>query len=434
MNTGSSPPERHSTFEFIGRAFRYRNYRLFFGGQGVSLIGTWMQQIAMSWLVYRLTNSAFYLGLIGFTGLAPMFFLASFAGVFIDRIHRRNLLIITQSLATVQASLLAFLTLSGHIQVWHLVLLSLFLGTINAVDMPARQSFVVEMVENKEDLGNAIALNSFMFNSAQLVGPSIAGLLVAAIGEGPCFLLNAISFLAIIGTLLAMRIPRRTSETKSASLLHELKEGYRYVLGFPPILYILLLLALTRLAGMPYMVLMPIFARDILHGGPHTLGFLMGASGVGALVGALYLASRKSVIGLGRVIVIASSTFGAGLIVFSFSRSFPLSLVFLLFTGLGMIIHSASSNTILQTITDEDKRGRVMSFYTMAVAGMVPFGSIMAGSLASRIGAPHTLIIGGMICIIGSLLFLKKLPLIWQAARPVYIKLGIIQEMAADSQ
>ena len=418
----------------MARAFRYRNYRLYFGGQGVSLIGTWMQQIAMSWLVYRLTNSAFYLGLIGFTGQAPIFFLTSFAGVFVDRIHRRNLLIITQSLATVQASLLAFLTLSGHIQVWHLVLLSLFLGTINAFDMPARQSFVVEIVENKEDLGNAIALNSFMFNSARLVGPSIAGLVVAAIGEGPCFLLNAISFLAIIGTLLAMRIPRRMLETKSASLFHGFKEGYRYALGFPPIRYVLLLLALTSLAGIPYMVLMPIFARDILHGGPHTLGFLMGALGVGALTGSLYLASRQSVLGLGRLIVIASSTFGAGLVVFSFSRFLPLSLILLLFTGFGMIIQMTSSNTILQTITDEDKRGRVMSFYTMAFAGTAPFGSIMAGSLASRIGAPHTVIIGGIICIIGSLLFLKKLPLIRQAARPLYIKMGIIGEMPVEPE
>ena len=300
--------------------------------------------------------------------------------------------------------------------------------------MPARQSFVVEMVESKKDLGNAIALNSFMFNSARLIGPSIAGLLVGAIGEGPCFLLNAVSFLAIIATLLAMRIPKQKRTTESASLFHGLKEGYRYILGSPPILYILLLLALVSLAGMPYMVLMPIFARDILHGGPHTLGFLMGASGVGALIGALYLASRKSVLGLGRLIVIASGIFGAGLIGFSFSHYLPLSLFILLVTGFGMIVQMASSNTILQTIADEDKRGRVMSSYTMAFGGMVPFGSIMAGSLASRIGAPHTLMIGGIICIIGSLLFLTKLPLIRQAARPLYVKMGIIREMPVEIQ
>jgi MFS family permease len=434
MNPGLSQAEKQSTFEFIGRAFRYRNYRLFFGGQGVSLIGTWMQQIAMSWLVYRLTDSAFYLGLIGFTGQAPIFFLTSFAGVFVDRIHRRNLLIITQTLATIQASLLAFLTISGHIQVWHLVLLSLFLGCINAFDIPTRQSFVVEMVEDKKDLGNAIALNSFMFNGARLVGPSIAGLVVSTIGEGPCFFINAVSFLAIIATLLAMRIPDRKSEANPATLFHGLEEGYRYAMGFPPIRYVLLLLALTSLVGMPYMVLMPIFARDILHGGPHTLGFLMGASGVGALVGALYLASRKSVLGLGKLIVIASSTFGAGLIAFSFSRSFPLSLFILLFTGFGMILQMASSNTIIQTIVDEDKRGRIMSIYAMAFGGTAPFGSMMAGSLASRIGAPTTLIISGTICIIGSLLFLKKLPLIRQAVRPIYIKMGIIREMPVDFQ
>jgi MFS family permease len=418
MNSASLQSKKQSTFQFIGRAFRHRNYQLFFGGQGISLIGTWMQQIAMSWLVYRLTDSAFYLGLIGFTGQAPMFFLTPFAGVFIDRIDRRNLLIITGILATIQASLLAFLTLNDSIQVWHLVVLSLFLGSINAFDMPGRQSFVIQMVENKEDLANAIALNSFMFNSARLVGPSIAGLLVGAIGEGPCFLLNAISFLAIIGTLMAMRIPNRRSVTKSSSFYHGLREGYRYVLGFTPIRYVLLLLALTSLVGVPYMVLMPIFARDILHGGPHTLGFLMGASGVGALAGSLYLASRPSVLGLGKDIAIGSSIFGAGLIVFSLSHSFPLSLFFLLFTGFGMLVQMISSNTILQTIVDEDKRGRVMSFYTMAFGGMTPFGSILAGSLATRIGAPNTLIIGGIICIIGSLLFLRKLSTVRQAVKP----------------
>jgi len=423
-----SQRKNQSTLEFIGRAFRYRNYRLFFSGQGISLIGTWMQQIAMSWLVYRLTNSAFYLGLIGFTGQAPIFFFTSFAGVFVDRIHRRNLLFITQTLATIQASLLAFLTISGHILVWHLVLLSLFLGCINAFDIPTRQSFVVEMVENKKDLGNAIALNSFMFNGARLVGPSIAGLVVSAVGEGLCFLINALSFLAIIATLLAMKIPKREIEAKSSSVLRGLKEGYRYAFGFPPIKHVLLLLALTSFVGMPYMVLMPIFARDILHGGAHTLGFLMGASGVGALLGALYLASRKSILGLARLIAIASCMFGAGLVVFSFSRSFPFSLFMLLFAGFGMITQMASSNTILQTIVDEDKRGRIMSLYAMAWGGTAPFGSIMAGSLASRIGAPSTLAMSGVLCIAGSLLFMRKLPIFRQAVRPLYIRMGIIKE------
>jgi MFS family permease len=432
MGPKSSKSKKPSALKFAGRAFRYRNYRLFFGGQGISLIGTWMQQIAMGWLVYRLTNSAFFLGLIGFTSQIPAFILASFAGVFVDRLHRRNLLIITQILSTIQASLLAFLTLTGYVQVWHLIVLSLFLGSINAFDMPARQSFVIDIVENKEDLGNAIALNSFMFNSARLVGPSCAGLLLSITSEGVCFLINAISFLAIIVTLLAMKIPKRKRATKSTPLFRGLKEGYRYAFGFPPIRYVLLLLALTSLMGMPYIVLMPVFARDIFHGGPHTLGFLMGASGIGALMGALYLASRKSVIGLGRLIVIASSTFGAALIAFSFSRYVPLSLFIMLFTGSGMIVHGASANTILQTIVDEDKRGRIMSFYTMAFMGMLPFGSLLAGILASRIGAPNTLFVGGIACIIGSLLFLGKLPLIRKRIRPIYVKMGIISGMPTE--
>ncbi|HEX2964798.1 MAG TPA: MFS transporter [Oculatellaceae cyanobacterium] len=423
---GPQPEKKHSALEFIGRAFRYRNYRLFFGGQGVSLIGTWMQQIAMSWLVYRLTDSAFYLGLIGFTGQVPILFLSSFAGVLADRIHRRNLLIATQILSALQASILAILTLTGLVQVWHLVTLSLFLGCVNAFDIPTRQSFVIQMIEEKKDLGNAIALNSFMFNGARLVGPSIAGLVIVAIGEGLCFLVNALSFLAIIATLLAMRVPKRETEAETVSVFHGLKQGYRYALGFPPIRFVLFLIAVVSFVGMPYIVLMPIFARDVLHGGPHTLGFLMGASGVGAVIGALYLASRKSVLGLGRLIVVASVCFGTGLILFSFSSSFLFSLVMLLLTGFGMIVQMAAANTLIQTVVDEDKRGRIMSMYAMAWGGTAPFGNIVAGSLAARFGAPETLAVSGLICIIGGLLFFRKLPLIRQATHPVYIKLGII--------
>jgi MFS family permease len=388
----------------------------------------------MSWLVYRLTNSAFLLGFVGFTGQIPTFIFSSFAGVFADRLDRRKLLLATQTLAMIQAFLLAFLTLTGTIAVWHLIVLSIFLGFINAFDMPTRQSFVVDIVENKADLGNAIALNSFMFNGARLVGPSIAGLLIGIVGEGLCFLLNAISFLAIIFALLAMNIPKIRRKTQSVSVLQELKEGYRYAFGFAPIRYIILLLGLISLMGMPYLVLMPIFARDILHGGPHTLGFLMGASGIGALAGAIYLASRKTVLGLGRLIVIASSTFGVGLIAFSFSRYIQLSLCMMLLIGFGMIVQMASSNTILQTIVDEDKRGRIMSFYAMAFMGMAPFGSLLAGSLASRIGAPDTLIISGAACIIGSFLFLRKLPLIRKIVRPIYLQMGIIREMPTELQ
>jgi MFS family permease len=435
MTARSSGSERQAALRFIGRAFHYRNYRLFFGGQGLSLIGTWMQQIAMSWLVYRLTNSAFMLGLVGFTGQVPTFIFASFAGVFADRLNRRRLLIATQVFAMSQAFLLAFLTLTGTVGVWHVIVLSIALGFINSFDVPTRQSFVVEMIEDKKDLGNAIALNSFMFNGARLVGPSIAGLLIGIVGEGLCFLLNGISFLAIIIALSAMKIKKaRGKKLHSIPVLKELKEGYIYAFRFAPIRYIILLLALTSFMGMPYIVLMPVFARDILHGGPHTLGFLMGASGIGAIFGAAYLASRKTVLGLGRLIVISSSIFGIGLIAFSLSRYTPLSLCLMIVTGFGMIVQTASSNTILQTIVDEDKRGRIMSFYAMAFMGMVPFGSFVAGGLAERIGAPNTLIISGVSCIIGSLFFFTKLPLIRKIVRPIYVQMGIIREMPTEFQ
>jgi len=434
MVPGSRKAHRQATFKFIIRAFRYRNYRLFFGGQGLSLIGTWMQQIGMSWLVYRLTGSAFLLGLIGFTGQVPTFVLTSFAGVFADRIERRKLLLATQLAAMIQAFILAFLTLTGVVAIWHLIVLSIFLGLINALDVPARQSFVVDMVENKEDLGNAIALNSFMFNSARLLGPSIAGLLIGIVGEGVCFLLNGISFLSIIIALLAMKIPKKKAKSKHAPIIQGLKDGYTYAFGFPPIRYIILLLGLISFMGMPYIVLMPVFAKDVLHGGPHTLGFLMGATGIGALAGAAFLASRKSVLGLGKIIVIASSIFGLGLIAFSFSRHLPLSLCMMLLTGFGMIVQMASSNTILQTIVHEDKRGRIMSFYAMAFMGMAPFGSLTAGSLASRIGAPATLMLSGIACIIGALLFLTKLPLMRRIVKPIYIQMGIIREMPSEFQ
>lgn len=434
MEHGPSSSEQRTTLNFLVRAFRYRNYRLFFSGQGISLVGTWMQQIAMSWLVYRLTNSAFLLGLIGFAGQVPTFVLTSVAGVFADRWDRRKLLILTQVLAMFQAFLLAFLTLMGHIAVWHLFILSVFLGLINALDIPVRQSFVIDLVENRDDLGNAIALNSVMFNGARLVGPSIAGLLIGIVGEGACFFLNGVSFFAVVVALLAMNIPERKRESETLSFIQRLRDGYRYTFGFAAIRYIILLLGLISLMGMPYLVLMPIFARDILHGGPHTLGFLMGASGVGALIGAIYLASRKTVLGLGRLMVISSGTFGIGLIVFSFSNYIQLSLCMMLLTGFGMIVHMASSNTILQTIVDEDKRGRIMSFYAMAFMGMAPFGSLLAGSLASKIGAPTTLTISGLACVVGSLLFLTKLPLIRKLVRPIYVQMGIIREIPTDLQ
>jgi MFS family permease len=426
--TRREPTNNQSTLKFVMRALRHRNYRLFFAGQGISLIGTWMQRIAMSWLVYRLTNSPFLLGLVGFAGQIPTFLFASLAGVFVDRWDRHRLLLATQTLAMVQASGLALLTLTGLVAVWHIFVLAVCLGLVNAFDTPTRQSFVIDMLENKEDLGNAIALNSFMVNGARLVGPSLAGIAVAALGEGICFVLNGLSFLAIIVSLLAMKIDRKIKKGTSAHPFQGLMEGYRYAFGFAPIRYLLMILALSSFMGMPYVILMPIFARDILHGGPHTLGFLMSAAGIGALISASYLASRKSVLGLGRVIVFGSAMFGCGLICFALSRYILLSLACMLLTGFGMMTVLTSCNTILQTIVEEDKRGRVMSFYTMAFMGMVPFGSLMGGGLATQIGAPGTLMFGGICCIAASFLFARKLPLLRRVARPIYIDRGIISD------
>ncbi len=405
----------------------HRNYRLFFGGQSISLVGTWMQQVALNWLVYRLTHSAFLLGVVGFTGRIPTFLLAPFAGVLVDRWNRHHILVVTQTLSMIQALILALLVLTETIAIWQIISLSVFLGLINTLDMPARQSFVVDMIGSKEDLGNAIALNSSMANGARLVGPSIAGILIATVGEGICFLLNGLSFLAVILSLLSIKIPSKKKK-ESSPVWQGVKEGFAYAFGFPPIRSILLLLSLVSLMGMPYMVLMPVFAGDILHGGAHTLGFLTAASGCGALAGAIYLASRKGVLGLGRIIVFASSLFGMGLIIFSLSRILWLSLLLMLVTGFGMMVEMTASNTVLQTIAEEDKRGRVMSFFSMAFLGMVPFGSLLGGSLAHTIGAPETIMIGGISCILGSVIFAMKLPSLRRIARPIYVEKGIISE------
>jgi MFS family permease len=426
MRSAEIRPNNPSGLKLTFRALSHRNYRLFFGGQGISLIGTWMQQIAMSWLVYHLTHSAFMLGLVGFMGSISTFLLAPLAGVLADRWPLRRALVVTQILAMVQALLLAFLTLEGLIDVIHLMMLSAALGLVNAFDMPIRQSFVLEMVEKKEDLGNAIALNSSLVNSARLFGPAIAGMLIAVVGEGVCFLINGLSYLAVIASLLAMKIDPLQRKKQTPQLWRGLKEGFSYAFGFPPIRSLLLLLALVSLMGMPYSTLMPIFAKDILHGGSHTLGFLVGCSGVGALTGAVYLASRKSVLGLGRIIVLASSTFGLGLIAFSLSRLIWLSLGLMVLTGFGMMVQMASSNTVIQTLVEDDKRGRVMSFYTMAIRGMTPFGSLLAGTMASSFGAPMTLLFGGVSCIVGALLFAKRLPSLREKARPIYLKKDII--------
>lgn len=428
MKFGQPRPDDANSLKLIFRALSHRNYRLFFGGQGISLIGTWMQQIAMSWLVYRLTDSALLLGVVGFTSRIPTFLLASLAGVLADRWNRHRVLVITQTLSMIQAMILAILVLTGTIAVWHIIFLSLSLGLINALDIPTRQSFVVDMIEKREDLGNAIALNSSIVNGARLIGPSVAGMLIATLGEGMCFLLNGLSFIAVIFALLAMKITPKKREAQSSKVFQGLKEGFSYAFGFAPIRSVLLLLGLVSLMGMPFTVLMPIFAEKILHGGPQALGFLSGATGVGAIAGSIYLASRKSVLGLGRIIVISSNLFGIGLIGFSLSRLFWLSLLMMLLTGFGMMVEMASSNTVLQTIVEEDKRGRIMSFYTMAFMGMVPFGSLLAGTLANNIGAPNTVMIGGVACILGSVLFAKKLPSLRRIARPIYVEKGIISE------
>jgi MFS family permease len=416
---------------FMVRALRHRNYRLFFSGQIISLIGTWMTRIATSWLVYRLTGSALLLGLVGFAGQIPSFLLAPLAGVLVDRWDRHRLLVVTQVLAMVQSAALAVLALTGLINVWHVLGLSLFQGLINAFDMPARQAFVVEMVEKREDLANAIALNSSMVNAARLLGPSLGGVIIAAVGEGWCFALDAASYLAVIASLLLMRIAARPrSASRGKRVLPELRAGLAYVTGSPPIRSILLLLALVSLVGMPYTVLMPVFASKILQGGPHTLGFLMAATGVGALLGAVFLAGRRSVLGLGKIIPLMAACFGAGLIGFSLSRSLWLSVPLLLLTGLGFMVQMAASNTLLQTLVDDDKRGRVMSFYTMAFMGTTPFGSLLAGTLADRIGAPHTLLLGGAGCIAAALWFAWLLPGLRDFVRPIYIRMGILPEVA----
>ncbi len=416
------------------RALRYRNYRLFFTGQGISLIGTWMERIALGWLVYKLTNSAFLLGLVSFLSQIPTFLLATVAGVLADRYNKHKIVIITQILAMVQAFILAILTLTHSVNIWHIMILSVVLGLINAFDMPTRQSFVIELVDDKKDLSNAIALNSTMFNAARLIGPTIAGILISIVGEGICFLINAISYIAVITALLLMKIPPTVFSSKKEKVLKGLKEGIKYAYNFKPIRALLLFIGLVSLAGMPYTVLMPIFAKDILHGNANTLGFLLGAVGIGALCGAFYLASRKTVLGLDKWIPIAASVFGFGLILFSFSQNLIFSLILMLFTGFGMMMHMASSNTLLQTIVDDDKRGRIMSLYVMSFMGTAPFGSLLSGSIASRIGTPTTVFISGIIVLIGAAVFAKNLPSLKKHIRPIYVKMGIIPEVSKGLQ
>ena len=414
----------------VGRALRHRNYRLFFTGQSISLIGTWLTKVATSWLVYRLTGSAWLLGVLAFAGQIPTFLLAPLAGVLVDRWDRYRVLVATQALAMIQSALLAGLALGGVIQVWEVLALNVLQGFIDAFDMPVRQSMVVQMVDDRADLPNAIALNSSMVNGARLLGPAIAGVLIAAVGEGWCFLIDAVSYAAVILSLLLMHLAAQPRTPKAAHMLREMVEGFRYVNGSVPIRALLLLLAVSGFAGRPFAVLLPVIAREVMHGGAGTLGALQATAGVGALAGALYLASRSSVLGLGRVVVASAAVFGLGLVAFSRAHLLGLAIPLLFVAGSGMMLQTAASNTIIQTIVDEDKRGRVMSLLAMSLFGTVPLGSLIAGALATRIGAENTILVGGAICIVAAGLFLRALPEVRRAVRPIYERMVILQKTA----
>ena len=416
------------------RALRYRNYRLFFGGQLVSLIGSWITLTATSWLVYRLTGSALLLGVVGFAGQFPGFVTGAFAGAYVDRWDRHTLLLWTQAISMAQSFVLAALTLTGHITVPWIIALNAVQGVVNAFDMPARQAFVVNMITDKEDLANAIALNSSMFNAARLIGPSIAGVIIAAFSEGACFLIDGFSYLAVLVALLAMREISQPSRTPRASVLSQFKDGLRYVYGFRPIRSLMTLVAVVSLLGIPYSILMPVFANDVLGGGPHTLGFLMTATGGGALMGALWLATRKSVLGLGRVILYATVLFGAGLVAFSFSRVLWLSVLCLVVAGIGMMVQFASSNTVIQTIVDDEKRGRVMSLYTMCFLGRRRSAACWR-ERCPRASARRTPCWPAASAAVsppsGSA---ASFPEIRSVVRPIYVKMGILPEVAAGLQ
>ena len=408
------------------RSLRHRNFRLFFGGQSISLIGTWMTRIATAWLVYRLTGSALLLGTVSFMGQIPTFLLSPLAGVWVDRLNRRKVLVWTQALSMVQSLALAGLTLSHRITIPWILGLAAMQGLVNAFDMPGRQAFMVQMVEDRNDLGNAIAINSSMVNMARLVGPSLAGLVIAASSEGWCFLIDGVSYIAVIASLVMMRIHVAPAKRRVTSTLAEFKEGWAYVSGFLPVRTILLLFCLVSLMGMPFVVLMPIFAVKVLHGGPHTLGFLMGAVGVGALISAISLAARKSVRGLIRMIAISAAVFGVGLIGFGLSHAYWLSMLMVFVAGAGMMQGMAASNTIIQTLVPEDMRGRVMSYYTMAFVGMAPFGSLLAGGMAGAFSAPLTVIINGAVVMLGAAWFASRLPAVREVVRPIYREMGIL--------
>lgn len=410
----------------ILRGFRHRNFRLFFVGQSLTMIGTWMQHIAISWLMYRLTGSAFMLGMTGFALQIPILLVSPVAGVWVDRYDRRALLLLTQALALAQALLLAVLTFAGLIQVWHLLAVSLFLGTVNAIANPSRGTFLLDMVERKENLPNAIALNSLIMNSARFIGPSIAGAVLAFAGEAWCFLLTALSYLALIVALAMMQLKPAVRQDKHEHWLEDLKQGFRYAFGFPPSRRLLLLVVAISLTTAPYQHMMPIFAGEVFGGDSRTLGILISCAGLGAFAGTAYLAGRTSLRGLSRVIIVASFCASIGLMLFSQSRLLWLSVFFMLPVGFGLIVTAASTNTILQSIADEGMRGRVVSIYSTCFLGTPPIGNFIAGSVASHIGAPNTLLLFGALGAIAALAFSLRIQS-WRAAiRPVYRRLGLL--------
>ena len=415
-----------NSFFHAGRALRYRNFRLFFIGQGVSLIGTWMTRMATGWLVYRLTGSALLLGIVAFAGQIVPFLLQPLAGAWVEKMDRQKLLIWTQVAAAVQSFMLAALTLGHLVTIWEVIALSALQGLVNAFDAPGRHSFFIQMIEDRNDLGNAIALNSTMVNGARLLGPALAGVAIGLVGEGGCFLIDGISYVAVVASLVMMRIEPLKRAPATDNLFGQMREGWDYVRGFSPIRTILVLFSIVSLMGYPYMVLLPIFAGQVFHGGPYALGWLTAASGLGALVSALSLAFRKSVVGLTRMIRMSSATLGLALILFGFSRHFMLSLLLMGLAGFGMMQCASASNTIMQTLVPEDKRARVVSYYAMAYFGSAPIGSLLAGALAEKIGAADTIVVTGTFCLLGSLWFSLQMPKIGTVLRPIYREMGLL--------
>ena len=423
---------RQSKFQDTIRSLKHRNFQLFFSGQIISLVGTWMDMVAEAWLVYRLTGSSLLLGTVTFAGQLPVLLISPFAGLVADRLNRRKIVIATQFASMIIAGILAGLTLSKRVTVEQVIILAALMGIVNAFDIPARQSFLVEMV-GREDLMNAIALNSSMFNAARIIGPSIAGILVASFGEGWCFFANSVSYIAVIAGLLLMKVPPRPRAAESVSPFEHIAEGFRFVRHAGPIRALLLLVGLVSLVAMPYAVLMPVFAAKILHGNARTLGILMTSAGLGALIGALMLASRRGVKGLSRIVSIACAAFGLTLILFSFSHWWILSALLLIPVGFSVMTQMGSTNTLIQSMVPDRLRGRTMAVYSMMFLGVAPFGALLSGWSADRIGAPHTLALGGVIAILGAIAFARHLPKIRIEARQLLDAASVEAAQASEA-